>query len=133
MFISRPDVVDRFASNFHSDESGQIFFQPRNADIGLPITAEDYEAAMSAFEKRQKVDMALTWVITLGVAGYGFYKSLSEGTFQPLLIALGLGFVWSFMVNLRGHLAILLPFIEARDELQKALQAQQETGEPVSP
>ena len=131
MFITRPDVVDKFASNFRSEENGQILFQPRNAEIGLPITLEEYDAAMSAFEKRQKIDMALTWVITLGATGYGGYKSLSEATFEPFFIALGLAFFWSFMVNLRGHLDILLPFIEAREELQKAVKLQAELGEPV--
>ena len=131
MFLRRQDVLDQFDSNFRETEDGRIIFQPRRAKIGLPITAEEYEAITTAFERRQMIDMAITWVAILGGAGIGFSRLLTHDSFSAFFVGFGAGCVVAFLISLRGHLDVLLPLIQRLDELVKATEAEQRNADPL--
>jgi hypothetical protein len=89
MFLRRQDVLDQFAKNFRETEDGQVLFQPRRAKVGLPISWEEYEAVTAAFERRQIIDMAMTWAAILIGVGFGYYRLLTEGSWPNFFAALG--------------------------------------------
>lgn len=125
MFIDRPDVVDQFASAFRSTADGQILFQPGDTEVGLPITQEEYDMLLAAFEAQTRRNMLLSWVAWFGALGFGGYKLLTEDSFIPFSIAFGIAFAWTFSLHMRDGLGLLLPLIQRRDELEEATKAQQ--------
>lgn len=121
MFIRRQDVIDSLATNFRETPDGQVLFQPRKAKVGLPIAWEEYEAVMAALERRQMIDMALTWAALLAAGAYGGYHVLNEGRYLPFFVALGLATIWVFCLGLRNHLAILKPLMDRRADLVRTI------------
>lgn len=124
MFIRRQDLIDRFAANFRENSSGECLFQPRKSDVGLPVTWDEYQEVMFAFEKIQMQNMIVTWIAMAVAAGYGYYNLIFKGLYAPFFVAVGIATLFSFAVTLRDGLGLLLPFIKRRDLLEQMLTEQ---------
>ncbi|MGW8203644.1 hypothetical protein ACWGM0_14040 [Sphingomonas bisphenolicum] len=121
MFIRRQDLIDRFAANFRENASGECLFQPKKSKVGLPVTWEEYQELMSAFEKIQMQNMVVTWFAFIVAAIHGYHALIFNGLYTPFFVAIGIATLFSFAVTLRDGLRLLLPFIERRDLLEQML------------
>lgn len=120
MFLRRQELIDQFDSVFREDGDGGVLYWPKKSEIGLPIEWEEYAAVKAAFERVHQQNMAVTF-LAFGAAGLnGFYKLLSENTYLPFLIGVGLASLFTFALHLRDGLGLLLPFIVRLDELKKS-------------
>lgn len=118
MFLRRQDLIDRFHANFRSEPDGIIMFHPPRSKHGAPISAEEYEAVTSAFERRQIVSMAATWLL-FGAAGlYGTYRVIRFDDYGAFFVSLGLAGLISAVLSFRDQTDLLEPFIKRRDELR---------------
>jgi hypothetical protein len=119
MIVRRQDLIDQFASNFRHANDGQILFQPPNAKVGVPITREEYQGVMAAFERRQMITMIITWALMLAAGAYGLHQLIMEDRYLPFFVCVGLAWAFSIMLNARDGLGLLLPFMRRRDEFLK--------------
>jgi len=127
VFLRRQDLIDRFDANFHSEADGQIIFQPPRSKYGAPVSVEEYDAAMIAFERRQMIAMAATW-LAFGTAGaYGLYRVMAFDDYGSFFVAFGLATAASFALSSRAYIAPLQPFMKRRDALRAALKKQEKT------
>ena len=117
MFVRRQDVIDSFDSNFREMEDGTILFQPPRAEVGVPVTWEEYHAVMAAFETRHMINMAITWALLAAGGAFGLYHVLAEDRYLPFFIGVGAATLLSFLLHLRDGTGLLLPFLERRDQL----------------
>ena len=125
MLLRRQDLIDRFDANFRTDADGKIVFQPPRSKYGAPVSVEEYYAVMAAFERRQLISMAVTW-LAFGTAGaYGIYRGLAFGDHGAFFVALGLASAVSFVLSFRDHTALLQPFMKRRDALRAGSARQQ--------
>jgi hypothetical protein len=129
MFLRRQDVLDQFANNFRETEEGQVLFQPKKAKVGLPISWEEYDAVTAAFERRQIIDMAITWVAVLGGGAVGYYQLLVHESWAKFFSAFAVGWIFAFSNQLRNQLGLLMPLIKRREALQEAME---ETQRPAN-
>src|SRR5215211_6854237 len=125
MFLRRQDVLDKFAENFRETDDGQVLYQPRRTKIGLPITWEEYEAVTAAFERRQIIDQAITWVAVTGGGVFGYYQLVTHDSWAKFFGAFAVGVAVAFLNGVRNQLGLLLPLNQRRNELQKAMKAQE--------
>lgn len=132
MFIRRQDLVDSFAANFRDTVEGGIVFQPSDAALPVPVTTEEFDAVMAAFERRQVIDQMISWAVMLGAFAYGGYHVATEDRYLPFFIAIGLGFVFLLCLWARDSLALLLPFIRRGDEMLQAMERESMPGQPVA-
>lgn len=114
MFLSNQHNIDRFAANFCETESGDLLFAPDGPETGVPVTWEEYEAAVAAYERAQTRSMAMMWVLLLSTGGYGLHQLIMRDTYQPFLIGVGLASVLSLALMVRAGLGTLAPFIKRR-------------------
>jgi hypothetical protein len=124
MFLRRQDLLDQFAKNFRETEDGQVLYQPRRAKVGLPITWEEYDAVTAAYERRQIIDMAITWVAVIGGSSFGYYQLLAHDSWAKFFGAFAVGLAVAFLNQLRNQLGLLLSLNQRRSELQKAMKEQ---------
>lgn len=132
MFLRRQDVLDQFAKNFRETEDGQVLFQPRRAKVGLPISWEEYDAVTAAFERRQLIDMAITWVAVLGGGSVGYYQLLAHDSWAKFFGAFAVGLIFAFSNQLRNQLGLLMPLIKRREALQEAMEEEQHQDNPAN-
>ena len=124
MFLRRQDLLDQFAKNFRETEDGQVLYQPGRAKVGLPITWEEYEAVTAAYERRQIIDMAITWVAVIGGGTFGYYQLLAHDSWTKFFSAFAVGVAVAFLNQLRNQLGLLLSLNQRRNHLQKAMKEQ---------
>jgi hypothetical protein len=125
MFLRRQDVLDQFAKNFRETEGGEVLFQPPRAKVGLPITWEEYDAVTAAFERRQLIDMAITWVAIISGGAFGYYQLLAHDSWLRFFGGFAAGSIFAALNQLRNQLGLLLPLIERREALQKTIDERQ--------
>jgi hypothetical protein len=124
VFLRRQDLIDRFDANFRTDADGQIIFQPPRSKHGAPVSVEEYNAVMTAFERRQTIAMAATW-LAFGTAGaYGIFRVIAFADYGAFLISFGVACAVSFALSFRDYTTLLQPFMERRDALRAASKKQ---------
>jgi len=122
VFLRRQDLIDRFDANFRTHAEGHIIFQPPRSKYGAPISAEEYDAVMAAFERRQMIAQLAT-LVAFGAAGaYGIYQVIALADYGASFVALGVAFAVSFALSFRDYTTLLQPFMERRDALRAALE-----------
>lgn len=125
MFLRRQDLIDRFEANFRTGADGNIVFQPPRSKYSAPVSAEEYDAVIAAFERRQTFAQAAT-LIVFGTAGaYGIYQVIATADYGAFFIALGVAFAVSFALSFRDYTTLLQPFMERRDALRAASKKQE--------
>ncbi|MBR0553923.1 hypothetical protein [Stakelama marina] len=125
MFLRRQDLIDRFEANFRTGADGNIVFQPPRSKYSAPVSAEEYDAVIAAFERRQAIAQAAT-LIAFGAAGaYGIYQVIATADYGAFFIALGVAFAVSFALSFRDYTTLLQPFMERRDALRAASKKQE--------
>lgn len=123
VFLRRQDLIDRFDANFRTDADGNIIFHPPRSKYGAPVSAEEYDAVMAAFERRQIIAQIATW-LAFGAAGaYGIYQVIVSADYGAFFVAVGVAFAVSFALSFRDSTTLLQPFMERRDALRAAPKA----------
>lgn len=123
MFIRRTDLIDQFAANFRGGIDSDIVFQPRESDIPVPVSAEEYDATMSAFERVQMTNMAITWIVLIVASCYGFYKVAHDNQYMPFVMSFALACLFSVLIHARDGINLLLPFVKRRDAIKKQMES----------
>ncbi len=118
MFLRRQDVANRFGASFHTNAEGQIIFQHPRSFYGAPVSPEEYDAVMAAFERHHRVAIAVNWAVFVSAMIYGIYRVLAFGDYTAALIAGGIAFAVSFAVGLGSQVKLVAPFAKRRDELR---------------
>lgn len=131
VFVRRQDLIDRFDANFRTDADGQIIFQPPRSEYGAPVSAEEYDAVMAAFERRQTIAQIATWCAFGAAGAYGIYQVIASADYGAFFVALGGAFAVSFALSFRDYTTLLQPFMERRDALCAALEKQGTAAEQL--
>jgi hypothetical protein len=118
MFLSQQDAIDRFDANFHHSPDGEVYFQPPNEEVGLPISWDEYQACMASFEREHFRDMIVMWLAILGSGGYGLYRTIATETLVPFFICLGAAVLVSVLLQVMSGMRLLAPFIRRRVDLE---------------
>ncbi|PXA95635.1 hypothetical protein DMC47_19195 [Nostoc sp. 3335mG] len=129
MFLRRQDLINRFESNFRTGADGSIVFQPPRSQYSAPVSPEEYDAVIAAFERRQIIAQVAT-LVTFGAAGaYGMYQVIAHDAYGAFFIAFGVAFSVSFALSFRDYTTLLQPFMERRDALRAASEKQEMTAQ----
>jgi hypothetical protein len=121
MFLEREDAVDRFVQNFNSDGQGNYSFQLKEFPLSVPVTEDEFVDAEMRFRLLSKIAMAITWVLTLGAAGWLYYKLLNDSFSVSFWAALPAAFAGGVIANGAAISASLRPF---KRRLREALVEQ---------
>jgi len=122
MFFRRQDVIDQFAANFRDTPEGSIVFQPREDDLAVPVSPEEFDRVMASFERIQIVTQAITWVLLLGAGANGLYRLIMDDTYQPFFLGVAVAFLASFALSFLDFARPFRPFIERRNEMMLELE-----------
>lgn len=128
VFLRRQDLLDRFDANFRTDADGNIIFRPPRSKYGAPVSAEEYEAVMAAFERRQIIAQIVTWLAFAAVGAYGIYQVIALADYGAFFVAIAVAFAVSFALSFRDYTKLLQPFMERRRDALRAASEKAENG-----
>lgn len=119
MFFRNQDVIDKFDANFREAADGQILFQPNEADVGMPVSCEEYQAVMADFERVHTRGMVFMWIALFGAAAYGVYMVIAENSYISFLYAFGAATIFIISMGARDGMKVLKPIIDRRNDQAK--------------